>query len=689
MRPEINNFFYPKSVCIVGASSKEKSIGYEILKSVKSYSYTGNVFPVNPKSEKILGYNCYKSILDIEENIDLAIIVVPKKFVNDSIDQLIVKNVKSVILITAGFRETGEEGKKLEDALVEKLKKNNIRMVGPNCMGVINALEETRLNATFVAEDPKKGGMGFLSQSGALGAAVLNSLRDTDIRFAHFISIGNKADVSEIDILDFWLSNENIKTITFYLESFDNGLELLTRYKNVEVSKPLIVLKAGKTKSGMKAASSHTGALSSNEKIIDSLLDQFGIIRVNDLNEMFNTAKGFEHFEIPEGNRVAVITNAGGPAILAVDKLEEENLELAEFSENTKTKLSEFVHAEGSINNPVDLLPGGSPEVYKIVNEIVLADENVDAVISIFVEPVMVDALSVIESVNSIKSAKPVYQVCMPLPEFWKKYSESSNSHIPIFRNPEDPAEIISNILFYERKKNKILEVEKNDQLINIDLKSEFLDQIEVDKICRQYNLPIVENKIIKIDEIYKIDTTEYPLVVKGLSKYVVHKSEFDAVKLNVRNHEELFIAISEIKSSFNRNGHELEEVLIQPFITTKHELLIGGFRDPSFGSVVMFGTGGKYVEVLDDTIIKSAYLDEDDLDEIISNTKIGQILKGVRGETGIDLELLKSIISSVAKLMIENEEIIEIDLNPLIVDTSEKLYAVDVRIKSTYIKRN
>lgn len=689
MRSEINNFFYPKSICIVGASSKEKSIGYEILKSVKLYSYTGNVFPVNPKSEKILGYNCYKSILEIDENIDLAIIVVPKKFVNDSIDQLIVKNVKSVILITAGFRETGEEGKKLEDTIVEKLKKNNIRMVGPNCMGVINALEETRLNATFVAEDPKKGGIGFLSQSGALGAAVLNSLRDSDIRFAHFISIGNKADVSEMDILDFWLSDENVKTITFYLESFDYGLELLTRYKNEKVSKPLIVLKAGKTKSGMKAASSHTGALSSNEKIIDSLLDQFGIIRVNDLNEMFNTAKGFEHFTIPEGNRIAVITNAGGPAILAVDKLEEESLELAEFSEKTKAKLSEVVHSEGSINNPVDLLPGGSPEVYKNVNEIVLADENVDAVISIFVEPVMVDALSVIESVNSIKSVKPVYQVCMPLPEFWKKYSESSNSHIPIFRNPEDPAEIISNILFYERKKNKILEVEKNNRLINIDLKSEFLDQIEVDKICRQYNLPIVENKIIKIDELYKIDTNEYPLVVKGLSKDVVHKSEFDAVKLNIKNHEELFIAISEIKSSFSRNGHELEEVLIQPFITTKHELLIGGFRDPSFGPVVMFGTGGKYVEVLDDTKIKSAYMDEDDLDEIISQTKIGQILKGVRGESGIDLEDLKSIISSVAKLMIENEEITEIDLNPLIVDTSEKLHAVDVRIKNKYINEN
>ena len=683
MNVELKNIFYPKSLCIVGASSKEKSIGYEILKSIKTYSYTGTVIPVNPKAENILGYKCYKSILEIHESIDLAIIVVPKKFVEESIEQLISKGVKSVILITAGYRETGEEGKKQEEKLLANLKANNVRMVGPNCMGVINTLDSIKLNATFVAEQPLKGGIGFLSQSGALGAAVLNSLRETDIRFAHFISIGNKADVSELEVLDFWLSDENIKTITFYLESIDSGLDLINRYKNNKVKKPLIILKAGKTISGMKAASSHTGALSSNEKITEALLNQFGIIRVNDLNEMFNTAKGFEHFPIPQGNRVAVITNAGGPAILAVDKLEEEKLTLADFSEQTFEKLREVVHPQGSINNPVDLLPGGSDDIYKKVNEIILADKNVDAVVSIFVEPVMVDALSVIESVNSIKNKKPIYQVCMPLPEFWKKYNESSNNHIPIFRNPEDPAEIISNILFYEQKKNKTIEIQNQNKLSNLDGESSFLDQIEVDKICRHYDLPIVKSKIIRIDELHKIKESEFPIVVKGLNKKVVHKSELSAVKLNIRNKEELIIAIDEIKLSFDKNGYNLDQVLVQPFIQTKHELLIGAFRDTSFGPVVMFGSGGKYVEVLDDTEIRSAYLSDVDLHEMISRTKIGKIIQGVRGEESVNLDLLKKIIKSVAEMMINNENITEVDLNPLTIDFSNELFAVDVRIKS------
>ncbi len=434
MDNSINNFFYPKNLCVVGASSKPLSIGYEVLKSVKSYSFTGRVFPVNPKAEKILDYKCYKSILEIEEPIDLAIVVVPKQFVDESIEQLIYKNVKSVILITAGFKETGDEGKRNEENLIRKIRNNNLRLVGPNCMGVINTLEEIKLNATFVAEKPEPGGIGFLSQSGALGAAVLNSLRETNIKFAHFISVGNKADVSENDIQKFWMEDENIKVLTFYLESFENGLEFLKIYSEKNKKKPLIILNAGKTKSGMQAASSHTGALSSNDKVINALFKQFVIIRATDLNEMFNTAKGFEEFPIPKGSKIAVITNAGGPAILAVDKLEESGLILAELSNETKSKLRKIVHPEGSINNPIDLLPGGSPEIYKRVNELVLEDKSVDAVISIFVEPVMVDAFEVIETVNSIYSEKPIYQVCMPLPEFGKSINKTLKE-ISLFSN--------------------------------------------------------------------------------------------------------------------------------------------------------------------------------------------------------------------------------------------------------------
>ena len=335
--------------------------------------------------------------------------MVPKQFAEDSIEALLKKGVKSIILITAGFKEIGKEGEETEKRITKKIKDAGARLIGPNCMGVINALPSTRLNATFVAEHPEVGSLGFLSQSGALGAAILNSLRDSDIKFSHFVSVGNKADINENDIQKFWQEDNNINVLTFYLESFVNGEEFLKPVILQEVTKPMIVLKAGKTSSGMKAASSHTGALSSKDKIVEALLKQFGIVRANDLNELFNTAKGFDNFPIPKGKRVAVLTNAGGPAILAVDAIETENLELAQLSVETKKKLREIVHPEGSVENPVDTLPGGTAELYKTINEILVADENVDAVVSIFVEPVMVKAMPVIEGVNSIKSEKTYF----------------------------------------------------------------------------------------------------------------------------------------------------------------------------------------------------------------------------------------------------------------------------------------
>ena len=684
----LKNFFYPESICIAGVSTKEKSIGYELLKTIKLYGYTGKVFPVNPKADDVLGYKCYHSIENIDGQIDLAIIVIPKQFAEESVDAFLKKNVKSIILITAGFKETGKEGEDAERKIVEKIKQANARMVGPNCMGVINTLEEIKLNATFVAEKPETGATGFLSQSGALGAAVLNSLRQTDIKFAHFISVGNKADINENDILRFWQNDNNIKTLTFYLESFVNGFEFILSFITGRISKPTIVLKAGKTESGMKAASSHTGALSGKDKVVDALLNQFGIIRADNLNELFNTAKGFENFNMPKGSRVAVVTNAGGPAILCVDSLEKENLSLAALSLETKKLLREIVHPEGSIENPVDLLPGGNAEIYKKANEIVAADENVDAVISIFVEPVMVAPFEVIESVSSIQSEKPILQVVMPLPEFWGKYRKHSSKKLPLFRNPEDPAEILSNMLFHsDRQKRLIKNRDEYKSLLDLkpqtnNFKNGFISQNEIEQLCEFYKIPLIKSRLIKSTDLEIVEEPLYPLVLKGINPKVIHKSELSAVKLNIKNKKELFSAADEIKKSFSLAGFEVEEFLVQQFVKTKHELLIGGFRDPSFGPIIMFGSGGKYVEVFEDTSIKSCYLSDGDVEKMINETSIGRILHGVRGELPCDIFELKRIIKACALMMIENKNIIEFDLNPLIVGEDNKYYAVDVRIK-------
>ncbi len=612
----------------------------------------------------------------------------PKQFAEDSIDSLIKKNVKSLVLITAGFKEIGKEGEELEKRIVNKIKKAGARLVGPNCMGIISTIADIKLNATFVAEKPETGTTAFLSQSGALGAGILNSLRETDIKFAHFISVGNKADINENDVLNFWQGDDNIKTLTFYLESFVDGKNFFMPFVN-GADKPAIVLKAGRTESGMKAASSHTGALSGKDKIVDALLKQFGIVRADNLNELFNTAKGFEFFKMPKGDRIAVVTNAGGPAILCVDKIDGEGLQLASFSDETKSRLREIVHPEGSVDNPVDLLPGGNAEIFKSVNEIICSDDNVDAVISIFVEPVMVSPFEVIENVYSIKNEKPILQVCMPLPEFWNKYREQSIYKLPVFKNPEDPAEVLANMLFYTRTKNK-LNANKKNYLDAINLKtsnkfnssSGFLSQREVNELCGEYNLPVIQSLFIKPNELQNIDDKLFPVVLKGINTKVIHKSELNAVKLNIKTKDELLIAASEIQKNFLNNNYSVDEFLVQPFIKTKHELLIGGFRDPSFGPIIMFGSGGKYVEVLDDSAIKSCYLCDEDVEDMIDSTKIGKILRGVRGELSCDIEQLKKIINSCANMMIENEKIYEFDLNPLIVDETNKFYAVDVRIK-------
>ena len=582
----------------------------------------------------MLGFKCYHSISEINEPIDLAIVMVPKAFAEQTIDELLSKNVKSIILITAGFKEVGKEGEEVEKRILKKVKDAGARLVGPNCMGVICTFSDVSLNATFVAEKPEIGETGFCSQSGAIAAAVLNSLRETDIRFGHMISVGNKADISENDILKFWNEDPRIKTITFYLESFSNGESFIHSFiQGKGISKPVIILKGGRTQAGIKAASSHTGAMAANDKVVEAILKQFGIIRVDDLPELFNTAKGFENFPTPKGNRTVVITNAGGPAILAVDSLEKEGLVLAELTQETKIKLREIVHPEGSVNNPIDLLPGGTAEQFKKVNEIAVKDENVDVVVSVFVEPIMVPAFEVIEGINSIVSEKPIFQVVMPLPESWEKYRRDSATKKPLFRNPEDPAKVISNLLFHSRRKTGKDHLSAKASKVDLGNAAGFISQSNIDKLCSAYNIPLVKSVIVKRDSLLKTGLPNYPLVLKGLSKKVVHKSELNAVKLNIKNEDELKKAADEITSSFEQNNFEVEEFLIQPFIQTKHELLIGGFRDASFGPMIMFGSGGKYVEVFQDTCMKSAYLSDEDVDEMIDSTKIGKILKGVRGE--------------------------------------------------------
>jgi acetyltransferase len=683
MESVFNEYFYPKSICVVGASSKPKSLGYELTKSIKKYGYNGKLFLINPKSDEVLDYKCYSTIESVPEKIDLAIIMVPKEFVEGSIKQLTEKGTRALILITAGFKEIGKEGELEEKRILELVKKSKARLVGPNCMGIINTLPEIKMNATFVAEEPRNGKMAFCSQSGAIGAAVLNSLRDTDIRFSQFISVGNKADVTENDLLEFWEKDNNVSVITYYLESFEAGESFIKYFIEGKITKPVIILKGGRTSSGIKAASSHTGALGSSDKVVDAVMNQFGIIRTDDLNDLFNTAKGFEDFIMPQGNRVAIVTNAGGPAILTVDTLERNDLLLAEPTTETKSKLKEIVHPQGSVNNPVDLLPGGTAEQFKQVNEILVEDKNVDAVISVFVEPKMVPAMPVIEGINEIESDKPIFQVVMPLPEFWELYRKKSKTKRSLFRRPEDPAVVIGNMIKFKNKPtNKNRLQPKSEYVAGIKLKQDrFLSQDEVIKISDHYNLPIIKTYLLKYEELKTADL-KFPVVLKAVGEKIIHKSELKGVVLNIKDKDELMKIADEMMNNFKQENLKLDSFLIQPYIHTKFELLVGAFRDPSFGPMLMFGAGGKYVEYVEDTVIRSAYLTDFDIEEMINKTKIGKIIQGVRGEKSADMNKIKSTIKSVAQMILNHKEITECDLNPLAVTGDNNIFAVDMRIK-------
>ncbi|MDP4117343.1 MAG: acetate--CoA ligase family protein, partial [Bacteroidota bacterium] len=412
-----------------------------------------------------------------------------------------------------------------------------------------------------------------------------------------------------------------------------------------------------------------------------NLLEQAGVIRADNLNDLFNTAKGFDNFNLHAGNKGAVVTNAGGPAIIAVDKLEQCGLKLCVFSEETRNALKQIVHPEGSINNPVDLLPGADAAAYKKVVEILLNDENVDFIVSIFVEPVMVKPFDVIEGINSIETNKTIIQTAMPLPEFWQKYNDESAYHTPIFKNLEDPAIVIRNLLSF-KKSIEQKRLQKNISLnLTGGLANGFLDNDKIKELFNKYDLPLVKDLILSREEIHSTKLV-FPLVIKAINKNIIHKSDLDCVRLNIRNKEELLKNINEIEESLFQKGYVPENYLVQPYIQTKHELLIGGFNDPCFGPVIMFGTGGKYVEYLNDTKMASAYLCDEDINNLIDKTHIGKIIKGVRGETSVDIVKLKDIIKGLAQMLLDNPNIKEFDSNPLIVDVNNNFYIVDVRIK-------
>lgn len=695
----LQNFFYPQSVLLVGASSRPKSIGYEILKSMIDFGYKGKIFVVNPKADEILGIKCFKSIEEIEDKISLAIILVPKNLVFESLKSCAAKEIKNIVIITAGFREVGEEGEKLEKEITEFARANNIRLVGPNCMGLINTDENVRLNATFAAEVPHYSPISFLSQSGALGAAVLNTIKETGYTFGQFISIGNKADVNENVLLEFWWKDEKTKIITMYLESFENGRKFYELAQKVTKEKPVIVLKAARTKSGSSAASSHTGALATQDDIVDTALRQSGCIRVQTIEEMFETAKAFLKFKKINGNRIAILTNAGGPAILCTDETEKNGLKISELKDETKNKLREILHPEASVKNPVDMLPGADAITYRNAAKILSEDENVDALIVIFVEPVMIDSFEVIKQLAEEQNInqKPILIVTFPLPHFWNKWKSGGIEDTIILKSVELAPVILKNLVEYFKKQDNFNDIEiamsekTKFKISRIIQKSQeqiqetsFLSSKECKAILEELDLPIVKNKFFtEKSELKKIaEKIDYPCVLKISSRKLTHKSDVNGVILNIQSKKELIKAFEELISNLKKKKllQYIDEFEVQEYFSGDLEVIIGAYRDKSFGPVINFGAGGKFVEIIKDKNLALAPISKEEAIELIKTSKIYPLLSGYRDIKKADIVQLAEIVERISTLIFEFNEIQEIDLNPVMISGS-KIKVVDYRI--------
>lgn len=693
-----DKLFYPKSVAVIGASSKRGTLSWELINNLVKFGYNGKIFPINPKADVIHCFKVYKSVTEIKDDIDLAIIMVSKNLVLSAIDDCYMKKINSVVLITAGFKETGEDGASLEKQLMKKIERYKIRLVGPNCMGLINTRSDVNMNAVFVKGTPVKGGIGFISQSGALGAAVLATLEKNDIGFSQFVSIGNKADITENDILNYWKDNNDIKVITLYLESFADPKKFLEISKEVSKTKPVITIKAARTTSGQKAASSHTGALADAETVVNTVFEQANVIRMDTVEDMFDLAKAFDRTVIPEGKRLGILTNAGGPAILTVDEADKWGLDIPVLKNNTVKRLKEIAPDEASLNNPVDLLPPATAEVYGKATEIMLEDENIDALIIILGPPLMLDTLEIALAISNAtkKSSKPSIIVLMSQDENISRLSKIDPAHSPVFSRAESAARCFGIMYKYSVSKNKkdttIFEpkVNKNKvkKLLNdLPKGDKYLNFMDIYEILHNYDLPVISSYLAKDaqESVIAAEKMGFPVVIKAIAKDLIHKTDAGGVIVDIKNVEELVNAENTILSKLKDKGLDknFEGFLIQPFVKGGIETIFGVTKDKAAGHLIMFGLGGIFVEVLKDVNFRILPIDYDDASQMIKSIKGYKILEGIRGNPPVDFDCIIENMLKLSKLITDFPEISEIDFNPFIVSNDRSKFKIlDARIR-------
>jgi len=691
---EMKEFFKPSSIAVIGASRDERKLGFGILKNIIDGGFGGKIYPVNPKADSILNLKCFKSVSSIPDSVDLAVIVIPSQFVCDVAEECGKKGVKGVIVISAGFKEVGEEGRKREERLVEIVKKYGMRLVGPNCLGIIDPVNN--LNASFAFDMPPKGKIAFITQSGALGTAVLDWACKEKVGLSKFVSFGNKADVSEIDLIRYLSEDEDTNVILLYIEGIKDGRKFIEVAKEVSMKKPVIALKSGTTSQGVKAVSSHTGSLAGSDKAYDAAFLQSGVIRVYSVEELFDTALAFSYQPLIKGEKIGIITNAGGPSIMAVDATEKSGLEVAQLSDETKEYLKSFLPPAANTNNPVDVLGDALADTYGKALRKLISDNSVDGVIAILTPQVVTQIKETAEEV--VKVSKEFKKTIVSCFMGGKRMEEGIRillgNSVPNYPYPERAVSSLKNMVKYrrwvEKEKGKVIkfEVEREKAKEFVEkLKNEkknIIGDIEGREFISYYGINTINSYLARdIEECKKYaKQIGYPVVMKLVSPDIIHKTDAGGVKVGIKNEEEAEVAFNEIIDSAKRykSDARIEGVQIQKYIENGIEVIIGVSKDPQFGHLIMFGLGGIYVEVLKDVAFRVVPLTEKDAEEMIEEVKTSKILSGFRNIPPADKEGIKQTILRVSQLCCDFPEIKEMDINPLMV-MEKGAIAVDVRI--------
>ncbi len=683
----LETIFHPKSVAIIGTNRVKGTVPHDILDNILKSDFNGIVYPVSPRETSIKGIKAYKYVIDVPDDIDLAILVFPSPVCHLALEQCGQKGIKSVIIISAGFKEIGEKGLIREKQLIEIARKYDMSLIGPNCLGVINTAPETNLNASFAREMPDKGSIGFLSQSGALCTAVLDYAIAKHIGFSKFISFGNKADISEIDLLYYLMDDEETKVILMYLEEVSDGEGLLKAAQEVieKSGKPILIIKSGRTEAGASAAASHTGSLTGKDEICDAAFKQAGIIRCDNIEEMFNKAIAFAYQPVPRSEKVAIITNAGGPGVLTTDAAIFQGLQLAKFSEETTKILKRALPSTANINNPVDVIGDARADRYVAAIKAAFEDEDVDGVFVILTPQSMTDIDTIAEEITKIAEGqtKPIYASFMGEKDVASGIDILQKNRIPHYSLPESMCSSFYAVHHFNKNlKSKVHQVTVVENIhfeVAKSLMSEvssngrtFIPEVETIDILKAYGLPVPQgNLATSEDEAVNVaDSIGYPVVMKVVSEQVIHKSEVKGIELNIETAQEARDAYQRIHKNVSATmpGATIKGVYVIRMITGCEEVILGIKRDPSFGPVLMFGLGGIFVEIFKDVSFGVAPLSHEEARNMIEQTRAYKILKGARGQTPRDIDSIVDALLRLGQLARDFPQIDELDINPLFV---------------------